>query len=86
VVAFHSFIHPHFSATLQDLYSKCREVFRKLRAEDEMLKKHVLYYDLQSILYSLDQLAIPEVGSTLLSWFSFLPLNTPTYRDRPTRW
>ena len=55
---------PYFSATLQDLYSKCREVFRKLRAEDKMLKKHRLYYDLQSILYSLGELEnVDEVGA-----------------------
>jgi hypothetical protein len=78
------FILPHyFSATQQDLYAKCREIFRKVRADDEMLKKHRLYYDLQSILYSLDKLEIPEVGCPcFLLCCTHCSLH---YRTRPTR-
>jgi len=50
----------------------CRDVFRKLRAEDEMMKKprHV-YYDLQSILFTLDPLGIGKV--VLCTLFPLLP-------------
>ena len=49
--------------------TKCREVFRVFQQHDDFIKNaKCAYYDLQSILYSLDDLKIKKVCISHFIW------------------